>query len=54
MPYDDDDMVSCVDQAVALARITVACTDYMQKYNISLGEMMQSINHVLLRDIKNR
>ena len=44
----NDEMLDIVDQALELSEITLACQKYMLKYNVSLGDMMQAINHILL------
>jgi hypothetical protein len=44
-PDDDIDML---EQALELGKVTLACQKYMTKYNVSLGDMMQAINHILL------
>ena len=50
---NNDEMLDIVEQALELGEITLACQKYMVKYNVSLGDMIEAINHILLKPERN-
>jgi hypothetical protein len=46
---NNDEMLDIVDQSIDLGQLTIECKKYMQKYNVPLGDFLESMA-VLLKN----